>query len=148
MKSKQSPLTRINRVIKFYLKRGVNKESVNEVNRKIIKKQVMNHILNIKPLSINCAYKGRRFKTDKYDSFIHNCLLMLPKTMHIPDETSIKLAIEFGFSSKASDIDNCCKSFIDCLVKKYKVDDRYIYELHIFKSITKKGEEYIKFKIY
>ena len=38
MKSKQSPLTRINRVIKFYLKRGVNKESVNEVNRKIIKK--------------------------------------------------------------------------------------------------------------
>lgn len=73
---------------------------------------------------------------------------MLPKTVCIEDDSNIKLAIEFGFSSKLSDIDNCCKSFIDCLVKKYKVDDRYIYELHVFKSIVKKGEEYIKFKLY
>jgi Holliday junction resolvase RusA-like endonuclease len=54
----------------------------------------------------------------------------------------------FGFSSKLSDIDNCLKTFIDCLVKKYGVDDRYIYELHVFKTLVKKGEEYIKFKIY
>jgi len=108
----------------------------------------MNYTLQIKPLSVNEAFKGRKFRTDKYDMFIRNCLLMLPKTILIEDEKNIKLAIEFGFSSKASDIDNCCKSFIDCLVKKYKVDDRYIYELHIFKAIVKKGEEYIKFKIY
>jgi len=108
----------------------------------------MNHKISLKPLSVNEAFKGRRFKTDKYDLFIRNCLLLLPKTISIPNETSIKLAIEFGFSSKASDIDNCCKSFIDCLVKKYKVDDRFIYELHVFKSIVKKGEEYINFKIY
>jgi len=73
---------------------------------------------------------------------------MLPKSLIIPDKTNIKLAIEFGFSSKASDIDNCCKSFIDCLVKKYKVDDRFVYEMHVFKTIVKKGEEYIRFKIY
>jgi len=108
----------------------------------------MNYTLQIKPLSVNEAFKGRRFKTDKYDSFIQNMHYLLPKTILIPDEKNIKLAIEFGFSSKASDIDNCCKSFIDCLVKKYKVDDRFIYELHVFKSIVKKGEEYIKFKIY
>jgi Holliday junction resolvase RusA-like endonuclease len=64
------------------------------------------------------------------------------------DKENIKLAIEFGFSSKLSDIDNCLKTFIDCLVKKYGVDDRYIIELHVFKAIVKKGEEYIKFKIY
>lgn len=108
----------------------------------------MNHTLQIKPLSVNEAFKGTRIKTDKYNAFIFKCLLMLPKTILIPDETNIKLAIEFGFSSKASDIDNCCKSFIDCLVKKYKVDDRYIYEMHVFKAIVKKGDEYIKFKIY
>jgi len=108
----------------------------------------MNYTLQIKPLSVNEAFKGRKFRTDKYDLFIRNCLLILPKTILIPDEKNIKLAIEFGFSSKASDIDNCCKSFIDCLVKKYKVDDRFIQEMHVFKSIVKKGEEYIKFKIY
>jgi len=108
----------------------------------------MNYTLQIKPLSVNEAFKGRKFRTDKYDVFIRNCLLILPKTILIPEEKNIKLAIEFGFSSKASDIDNCCKSFIDCLVKKYKVDDRFIYEMHVFKSIVKKGEEYIKFKIY
>lgn len=108
----------------------------------------MNYMINIKPLSINEAFKGRKFRTDKYDSFIKNCLLQLPKTILIPDSTNIKLAIEFGFSSKNSDIDNCCKTFIDCLVKKYKADDRYINELHVFKAIVKKGSEYIKFKIY
>jgi len=108
----------------------------------------MNYTLQIKPLSVNEAFKGRKFRTDKYDLFIKNCLLMLPSVITIPYKNNIKLAIEFGFSSKASDIDNCCKSFIDCLVKKYKVDDRFIYELHVFKAIVKKGDEYIKFKIY
>jgi len=108
----------------------------------------MNYTIQIKPLSVNEAFKGKRFRTDKYDIFIINMLFLLPKQIDIPNQNNIKLAIEFGFSSKASDIDNCCKSFIDCLVKKYKVDDRYIYEMHVFKSIVKKGEEYIKFKIY
>lgn len=108
----------------------------------------MNYTLNIKPLSVNQAWKGKRYKTDLYNDFIQKIHFILPKTIDIPDDKNIKLAIEFGFSSKASDIDNCCKSFLDCLVKKYKVDDRYIYEMHVFKSIVKKGEEYIKFKIY
>lgn len=108
----------------------------------------MNYKLQIKPLSVNEAFRGKKYRTDKYDSFIKNCLLQLPKTIDIPDSSNIKLAIEFGFSSKASDIDNCCKTFIDCLVKKYKVDDRFLYELHVFKAIVPKGSEYIKFKIY
>jgi Holliday junction resolvase RusA-like endonuclease len=108
----------------------------------------MNFTINIKPLSINEAFKGRRFRSDKYNLFIKNCLSQLPVLIIIPDKLNIKLAIEFGFSSSRSDIDNCCKTFIDCLVKKYGVDDRYIYELHVFKKVVKKGDEYIKFKIY
>jgi len=34
---KQSPLQRINRIMKFYYLRGQNRENVNEVFRKIIK---------------------------------------------------------------------------------------------------------------
>lgn len=36
-KSTQSPLARINRIQRFLLARGVNKESVNEIQRKILK---------------------------------------------------------------------------------------------------------------
>jgi len=108
----------------------------------------MNYTLNIKPLSVNQAFKGKRFKTDLYNDFILKMHFVLPNEIEIPDRKNIKIAIEFGFSTKLSDIDNCIKSFLDCIVKKYKVDDRYIYEMHVFKAIVKKGNEYIKFKIY
>jgi hypothetical protein len=38
--NKQSPLQRINRIMEFLHKRGNNKESVNEVYRKIIKNKL------------------------------------------------------------------------------------------------------------
>lgn len=44
MKSKQTPLQRINRIMKFYYLRGQNRENVNNVNnvyRKIIKSRVV-----------------------------------------------------------------------------------------------------------
>ena len=108
----------------------------------------MNHTINIKPLSVNEAFNGTRTRSKKYDAFIKSMMFLLPKQIEYPDPLNIKLAIEFGFSSKASDLDNHLKSVIDCLVKKYKTDDRHIQEIHAFKSIVKKGEEYIKFKIY
>jgi hypothetical protein len=37
---KQSPLQRINRIMKFYYSRGQNREIVNEVFRKIIKQKL------------------------------------------------------------------------------------------------------------
>lgn len=40
MKSNQSPLQRINRIMKFYYSRGQNREIVNEVFRKIIKQKL------------------------------------------------------------------------------------------------------------
>ena len=73
-------------------------------------------------------------------------LLILPK---IKDDFTgfLKVEIEYGFSNKLSDIDNPCKLFLDCLVKKYGFDDRQIYELNQKKTIVKKGKEFIKFKI-
>jgi hypothetical protein len=108
----------------------------------------MDYKINIKPLSINQAFKGRRYKTDKCNIFIKEVLSLLPKSIDYPDKKNVKLDIEFGFSSNACDCSNHIKIFEDCIVKKYGVDDRYTYEMHIFKTIVKKGEEYIKFKIY
>lgn len=102
--------------------------------------------INIVPLSVNKAFQGRRFKTKEYDIYINNMLYLLPHIDFIP-ENNIKLFIEFGFSSKLSDLDNPLKPFIDCLVKKYGVDDRYITELNVRKKIVSKGMEYIIFEI-
>lgn len=102
--------------------------------------------LDIKPLSVNEAWKGRRYKTDKYKSFERAVLLMLPRKMDIP-EGPLSLSLEFGFSSANSDIDNPVKMFIDCLQKKYGFNDKRIFELNIKKRPVKKGAEFINFKI-
>lgn len=102
--------------------------------------------INIKPLSVNDAFQGRRFKTKEYDRYIRDVLFLLPKA-NISSGSKLKLEVEFGFSSRASDIDNCLKCFIDCLVKKYGVDDRNIYRLEVTKVIVNKGGEFIRYKI-
>lgn len=103
--------------------------------------------LQIKPLSINEAYKGKRFRTPKYDAYIKEMLFILPHDLIVP-KNNIKIAIEFGHSSVLSDCDNSVKPFLDCLVKKYGVDDRYIIEINVRKCKALKGSEYILFNFY
>ncbi len=106
----------------------------------------MSQRVKIKPLSVNSAFQGKRFKTPKYRAFEKEMLLKLPKINQ--DFTGqLKVTIKYGFSSKLSDIDNPCKLVLDCLVKKYGFDDRYIYKLIQTKEIVKKGFEYIDFEI-
>lgn len=101
--------------------------------------------INIKPLSINQAWQGKRFKSSKYIAFETECLLKLRK-IEIPDG-DLKVKYEFGVSSKLFDIDNGIKAFTDVLQKKYDFNDRRIMELEVRKEIVSKGEEYIKFEI-
>ena len=101
--------------------------------------------INIKPLSVNDAWKGRRFKTDKYKKYQRDLLRFLPK-LNIPDG-NLQLEITAGFSNKGSDLDNIAKNFIDCLSKKYGFNDNRIYRLILNKKIVKKGDEYIDFEI-
>jgi Holliday junction resolvase RusA-like endonuclease len=99
----------------------------------------------IKPLSVNEAFKGKRYKTDKYDKFIRNMLFLLP-TITLP-QAPYSINIILGYSSKASDIDNGLKSLLDCLVKKYGFDDREIYQMNVKKEIVPKTKEFIKFEL-
>ena len=50
-------------------------------------------------------------------------------------------------SNSRSDIDNPVKQFLDCLTKKYGVDDSHIWEMTVKKVKVKKGEEYIRFNL-
>jgi Holliday junction resolvase RusA-like endonuclease len=100
--------------------------------------------LNVKALSINECFQGKRFKTKAYLSYEKVLLLMLPKR-DLKDVQ--KVSIEFGFSSKLADIDNPVKPILDILQKKYGFNDRDIFELNIKKVVVKKGEEFIKISI-
>lgn len=101
--------------------------------------------IKTKPLSINEAWKGRRFKTDKYKAYENFIFYSLP-AIKIPTG-KLEIYYEFGMSSKGSDVDNCIKSFQDILTKKYGFNDNRIYKLIVEKSDVKKGEEYIIFEI-
>ena len=106
----------------------------------------MSHLINIKPLSVNEAWKGKRFKTDKYKNYESRLLLMLPK-LSIPNDCHLVAIYEFGFSSRNSDWDNPVKPLQDILQKKYGFNDSRIVSAHISKHKVKKGDEYFRFSI-
>ena len=101
--------------------------------------------IDLKPLSVNEAWKGKRFRTDKYRKFQTDLSYLLPKIEITNPPFCLKLV--FGFSNKLSDIDNPVKLVQDILVKKYGFDDRDIYRLEVDKTIVKKGSEFIRFEI-
>ena len=107
------------------------------------------HTLDIKPLSVNRASsvsRGRIIKTAEFRNYVKDINLMLPPTLEIP-EGKLGLYIIFGFSNRSCDLDNPVKPFQDCLQKKYGFNDNKIYHLDVKKEITKRGKEFIKFKI-
>jgi Holliday junction resolvase RusA-like endonuclease len=103
------------------------------------------NIIKIKPLSVNTAFQGRKFKTKEYKQYEKDLLLMLPK-LKICD-APYKITIKFAFSSTLADIDNPLKPFLDVLQKKYNINDRDFYQLEVIKIVVKKGGEFIKFNI-
>jgi len=102
--------------------------------------------INIKPLSVNRCWQGRRFKTSEYKSYETDIVGLLPSEIDIP-EGLLQINIVWGFSTTLSDIDNPIKPFQDILQMYYKFNDRDVYKLVIEKKIVKKGEEYIEFLI-
>ena len=101
--------------------------------------------INIKPLSVNEAWQGRRYKTPKYKQYQETLLWLLPK-IKIP-KPPYQIYFKFGFSNSLSDWDNPVKPTQDILSKKYGFDDKLIRKAIIETEIVKKGQEYIEFDI-
>lgn len=101
--------------------------------------------ISIKPLSVNDAWMGRRFKSKAYSAYEKLVLLTLkPMTLPLPP---YEIYLKFGFSSSASDWDNCIKPLQDCLSKKYGFNDKLIKRGIVETEIVKKGFEYFEFEI-
>lgn len=101
--------------------------------------------VDIKPLSVNQVWQGKRFKTPAYKVYEQELLLILPR-LTVP-KGPLKAFYEFGQSNVMADWDNPVKPFQDVLQKKYNFDDRYIIEATVKKVKVPKGSEYIKFKL-
>ncbi len=101
--------------------------------------------LDIKPLSTNESWKGRRFKSDKYKKYINDMMFLL-RPVKIPPGY-LELYLKFGFSDSKSDLDNPLKPFIDCLEKKYGFNDKLIKRLIVEVEDVKKGHEFIEWDI-
>ena len=101
--------------------------------------------VDIKAMTVNQCWRGRRYKTDAYEEYENKLIQLLPNNIIIEDKRPLKLNIEFGIST-AQDIDNGLKPLIDILQKKYLFNDRYIMELNIKKTVVKKQEHFIKIK--
>lgn len=101
--------------------------------------------INIKPLSANESYKGRKFATDKYKAYQKEMLYKLPN-IKIPDGERLALHVIIGYSNKRADLDNSQKPLLDILQNKYCFNDNIIYRLLLEKVIVPKSEEFISFK--
>lgn len=101
--------------------------------------------IDMKPLSVNDAWQGRRFKSDKYEAYEMEMLYRLPPG-RLP-KPPYCVFYYFGLSNRQADYDNPIKPVQDILQKKYGFNDNEIYEAHIFKKIVKRGKEYIRIRI-
>lgn len=102
--------------------------------------------ISYKPLSVNEAWQGKRFKTKAYKEYEKTLLLILPKI--VVDKTAkLKISFTFGFSNIQSDIDNPVKLLIDIFQKKYKFNDSHVWEISLKKEKVEKGKEFIDFAI-
>jgi len=100
-----------------------------------------------KPLSVNQAWQGKRFKTPAYKEYEKAMLFMMPKAK-VDTEEMLRVEFFFGFSNRASDLDNPVKLLMDIAQKKYGFNDKNVFEMNIRKCIVKKGEEFIHMGIY
>ena len=103
--------------------------------------------LQVKPLSVNEAWKGRRIKSDKYKIFERSVLFMLPKPKDVFSDM-LRIELFFGFSNVLSDLDNPIKMTLDILQKKYGFNDKNIFEMNVRKCKVEKGKEFISIGIY
>ncbi len=102
--------------------------------------------INVKPMTVNQAWQGRRVKTAQYRKYERDLLLILPP-FTVP-EGDLGIELVFGVSYSGSDWDNPIKPFQDVLQKKYGFNDSRIIEATVKKIKTKKGSEFIEWRIY
>lgn len=104
--------------------------------------------IEVKPLSINRAWRGRRFKTPEYTQFEKDCSWYLRNKKMIKGEVEIDYKFLLK-NYKMTDVDNCIKTVTDQIVKAGIIeDDRKIVKLMAQKFETDEDMIVIEIKPY
>ena len=108
---------------------------------------LLSNRVDIKPLSVNKCWQGKRFKTKDYLEYEKEVLAKLDYVDMSQTKLPIELSIIVGLSNMASDVDNVVKPFLDILQKKYGFNDKYVFRLIVEKLLVAKGAEFIEFYV-
>lgn len=89
---------------------------------------------------------GRKFTqtypTEEYKNFLTRFKEATDSMEWEFDTTKpLKITLTPKFSNKASDLDNVAKPTLDALQHVFDWNDKYVYEMHMYKELVKKGEE-------
>lgn len=89
--------------------------------------------IDIKPLSVNKAWRGRKYKTNDYLHYETDVYFLLPNNQSVHGVVEIWYTFYLK-NHKATDISNLIKLLEDVLVKKGIIDDdRFVYSFHVKK---------------
>jgi len=105
-------------------------------------------VIKTRPLSVNEAWQGRRYKSPEYEAYESEVGYLLPKhTRPAPIEGKLEVRYRFHFKNhKARDWDNPVKPLQDVLVKLGIIlDDRYIYRATVEKIPS--SEDFVEIEI-
>lgn len=107
--------------------------------------------IQIKPFSINAAWKGQRYKTKEYkkwrEEFCYKLISALPHKKNYKNLLEIKYNFHIK-TFKKSDVDNFIKTTTDGLVDaKIIEDDRFVKKYVIEKFECKDEKEFIEIEI-
>ena len=112
----------------------------------------MNRI-KYKPISVNRAWQGRRFKSDGYKIFKRDlCILLTMFKKKLKNKLIGKPLFahyRWGVSNFRSDVDNPTKPFQDVLFDRLypETDDHKVEVMLLEKVPVKKGDEFIEFHV-
>lgn len=101
--------------------------------------------LPLKPLSLNAAYRGRRFSTPELKAYKQDISRLLYGSVVVAEK--LVAWYEFGVSTTNCDGDNLIKAFQDGLCEALGINDNRIYEWHVRKEKVAKGNEYVAFAL-
>lgn len=94
--------------------------------------------IDIKPISVNAAFQGKRFKTKDCKEYEASLWYRLPKKPMLTGDVEIWFDF-FLVNYAKTDISNLVKVTEDILVKKkYIEDDRKITKMHLAKHKAEK----------
>ena len=93
-------------------------------------------------------YRSKRRKTAEYLAFQNEVRDEMEGVKWPFGKDEVVFTVRAGLSNRGADLDNINKPLFDTFQNTFEeFNDNKVYEIHLFKDIVQKGEEYIDVKV-